>query len=188
MSSRVIAVYKTVQVSSKRVKTEVSDEYDTVTPTGYFPVSGTRSPCRVESYRSDDGEELGFRTQKEQDDLMIDEERSEFDYVKWGYVGQTPELYKSYSPEPIRNTKDTLVAKQRLESERLAVAMRKMMRGKNTEPNSPVYDFWTRGYAKTFDIAIRNAKTWNDPERTDRKRKLAHSVCEESCHWCANRT
>ena len=171
-----IAVYKTVHVTSKRVKTEVSDEYDTVTPTEYFPVSGTRSPCRVESYRSDDGEELGFRTQKEQDDLMVDEERSEFDYGKWGYVGQTPELHKSYSPEPIRNTMDTLVAKQRLESERMAVAMRKMMGDATIEPSSPVYD-----------TAIRKNTTWDDEERTDRKRKLTHGVCEESCHWCVHR-
>ena len=184
----VIAVYKTVHVSSKRVKTEVSDEYDTVTPTGNLAVTGTHSPCRVNTYRCDDGEELGFRTQKEQDDLMIDEVRDEFDYEKWKYVGQTPELYKSYSPVPIRKTRRALAVKQRQESERLAVAMRKMMGGKNTEPNSPVYDYWNLGYAKVFEDAIQKTTLLDDDEeRMDRKRKRTHGVCEESCHWCVNR-
>ena len=64
--------------------------------------------------------------------------------------------------------------------------MRKMMRGTEFEPNSPVYDYWNDGYAKVFDADIRKAKTWEDPERTERKRKLTYCECEKSCHWCVN--
>ena len=186
MSSKVITVYKTVQVSPKRMKTEVSDEYDDFTPAEYFPVTGTGSPCRVESYRSDDIEELGFRTQKEQEDLMIDTVHVEFDYVNWAYVEEKPELYKSSSPVPIRKTKKTLAEKKLVESERLAVAMRKMMRGDEAEPNSPYYDYWNRGYANVFDAEIRKSETWWGTERAERKRRLTWCYCETSCHWCVN--
>lgn len=183
MSSKVIAVYKTVQVSSKRVKTEVCDD---ITPSEGFILTGGDSPYRVNTYRYDENEELGFRTHTEQENIMIEPEYEEFDYDNWVYITQPEPLYKSYSPRPIRNTKMAFATKKLLESERLAAAMRKMMRGTQIEPNSPVYDYWNDGYAKVFDADIRKAKTWEDPERTERKRKLTHGECEKSCHWCVN--
>jgi hypothetical protein len=83
MTSVTVAVYKTIKVYTKRAKIEIFSETPTDTPTDTPTHARAASPCRILTHRTEDNEELGFRTAIEMEELMeLEDNFAQEDYSK----------------------------------------------------------------------------------------------------------
>ena len=167
MTSVTVAVYKTIKVYTKRAKIEIFSETPTDTPTDTPTHARAASPCRILTHRTEDNEELGFRTAIEMEELMeLEDNFAQEDYSK-NILEMLPKCSVPSLVKMLPKCSVPLIVK----------ILPKCSVPSLVAPEPPV-----SLELSLFDAKIMKLSTFQNP----RKRRFNMGICDDSCHWCVN--